>query len=90
MEGLVSHHCSQVAAARDHTVVLTEEGYVYTFGLNTYHQLGLTPPAASQVPKQVSKLHTCFCEKALCQDMVRKDDECACLSFHLFLDAGDF
>ncbi|XP_053350018.1 inhibitor of Bruton tyrosine kinase [Clarias gariepinus] len=54
VEGLVSHHCSQVAAARDHTVVLTEEGYVYTFGLNTYHQLGLTPPAASQVPKQVT------------------------------------
>ncbi|KAB5586398.1 hypothetical protein PHYPO_G00001130 [Pangasianodon hypophthalmus] len=54
VEGLVSHHCSQVAAARDHTVVLTEEGYVYTFGLNTYHQLGVTPPASSQVPKQVT------------------------------------
>ncbi|KAI5106425.1 inhibitor of Bruton tyrosine kinase, partial [Silurus meridionalis] len=54
VEGLVSHHCSQVAAARDHTVVLTEEGYVYTFGLNTFHQLGLTPPAASQVPKQMT------------------------------------
>ncbi|KAG7336221.1 hypothetical protein KOW79_000914 [Hemibagrus wyckioides] len=54
VEGLASHHCSQVAAARDHTVVLTEEGYVYTFGLNTYHQLGLTPPVASQVPKQVT------------------------------------
>ncbi|TTA40553.1 Inhibitor of Bruton tyrosine kinase [Bagarius yarrelli] len=54
VEGLASHHCSQVAAARDHTVVLTEEGHVYTFGLNTYHQLGLTPPVASQVPKQVT------------------------------------
>uniref|UniRef100_A0A8C5ED32 BTB domain-containing protein n=1 Tax=Gouania willdenowi TaxID=441366 RepID=A0A8C5ED32_GOUWI len=54
VEGLMSHHCSQVAAARDHTVVLTEEGYVYTFGLNTFHQLGLVPPPASaQVPKQV-------------------------------------
>ncbi len=54
VEGLMSHHCSQVAAAKDHTVVLTEEGYVYTFGLNTFHQLGLTPPPASaQVPKQV-------------------------------------
>lgn len=50
----MSHHCSQVAAAKDHTVVLTEEGYVYTFGLNTFHQLGLTPPPASaHVPKQV-------------------------------------
>uniref|UniRef100_A0A8C8F0A5 BTB domain-containing protein n=1 Tax=Oncorhynchus tshawytscha TaxID=74940 RepID=A0A8C8F0A5_ONCTS len=44
VEGLLSHHCSQVAAAKDHTVVLTEEGYVYTFGLNTFHQLGLAPP----------------------------------------------
>uniref|UniRef100_A0A8C4E2S7 Inhibitor of Bruton agammaglobulinemia tyrosine kinase n=1 Tax=Dicentrarchus labrax TaxID=13489 RepID=A0A8C4E2S7_DICLA len=54
VEGLMSHHCSQVAAAKDHTVVLTEEGYVYTFGLNTFHQLGLAPPPASAyVPKQV-------------------------------------
>ncbi|KAL6488863.1 hypothetical protein MHYP_G00026040 [Metynnis hypsauchen] len=55
VEGLLSHHCSQIAAARDHTIVLTNEGYVYTFGLNTYHQLGLAPPpTASQVPKQVT------------------------------------
>ncbi|XP_033496610.2 inhibitor of Bruton tyrosine kinase [Epinephelus lanceolatus] len=54
VEGLMSHHCSQVAAAKDHTVVLTEEGYVYTFGLNTFHQLGLAPPPGSaHVPKQV-------------------------------------
>uniref|UniRef100_A0A6Q2YL27 BTB domain-containing protein n=1 Tax=Esox lucius TaxID=8010 RepID=A0A6Q2YL27_ESOLU len=54
VEGLMSHHCSQVSAAKDHTVVLTEEGYVYTFGLNTYHQLGLAPPpASSHLPKQV-------------------------------------
>ncbi|XP_059195458.1 inhibitor of Bruton tyrosine kinase [Centropristis striata] len=54
VEGLMSHHCSQVAAAKDHTVVLTEEGYVYTFGLNSFHQLGLAPPPASAyVPKQV-------------------------------------
>ncbi|XP_036394726.1 inhibitor of Bruton tyrosine kinase isoform X1 [Megalops cyprinoides] len=55
VEGLLSHQCSQVAAAKDHTVVLTEEGYVYTFGLNTFHQLGLVPPPAStHLPKQVS------------------------------------
>uniref|UniRef100_A0A8C5AV41 Inhibitor of Bruton tyrosine kinase n=1 Tax=Gadus morhua TaxID=8049 RepID=A0A8C5AV41_GADMO len=54
VEGLTSHHCTQVAAAKDHTVVLTEGGYVYTFGLNTFHQLGLSPPPASAyVPKQV-------------------------------------
>ncbi|XP_057183693.1 inhibitor of Bruton tyrosine kinase-like isoform X2 [Triplophysa rosa] len=55
VDGLLSHQCSQIAAARDHTVVLTEEGYVYTFGLNTHYQLGLSPPlASSQIPKQVS------------------------------------
>uniref|UniRef100_A0A3P8VHU0 Inhibitor of Bruton tyrosine kinase n=1 Tax=Cynoglossus semilaevis TaxID=244447 RepID=A0A3P8VHU0_CYNSE len=54
VEGLMSHHCSQVAAAKDHTVVLTEEGYVFTFGLNTFYQLGLGPPPVSvHVPKQV-------------------------------------
>ncbi|XP_053737434.1 inhibitor of Bruton tyrosine kinase isoform X2 [Synchiropus splendidus] len=54
VNGLMSHHCTQVAAAKDHTVVLTEEGYVYTFGLNMFHQLGLSPPPASAlVPKQV-------------------------------------
>ncbi|XP_074539760.1 inhibitor of Bruton tyrosine kinase isoform X2 [Halichoeres trimaculatus] len=54
VESLTSHHCSQVAAAKDHTVVLTKEGYVYTFGLNTFHQLGLNPaPASAHLPKQV-------------------------------------
>lgn len=63
VEGLMSHHCSQVAAAKDHTVVLTEEGYVYTFGLNTFHQLGLVPPPASAfVPKQVGgSSGSCWC-----------------------------
>uniref|UniRef100_A0A674JAE2 Inhibitor of Bruton tyrosine kinase n=1 Tax=Terrapene triunguis TaxID=2587831 RepID=A0A674JAE2_9SAUR len=54
VEGLIGHQCSQVAAAKDHTVVLTEDGYVYTFGLNTYHQLGiLPPPPHCSVPRQV-------------------------------------
>uniref|UniRef100_A0A8C8SLC5 Inhibitor of Bruton tyrosine kinase n=1 Tax=Pelusios castaneus TaxID=367368 RepID=A0A8C8SLC5_9SAUR len=54
VEGLIGHQCSQVAAAKDHTVVLTEDGYVYTFGLNTYHQLGILPPPTNcSVPRQV-------------------------------------
>ncbi|XP_064411625.1 inhibitor of Bruton tyrosine kinase-like isoform X2 [Latimeria chalumnae] len=54
VDGLISHRCSQVAAAKDHTVVLTEDGYVYTFGLNTFHQLGIVPPpASSNLPRQV-------------------------------------
>ncbi|KAM6279319.1 inhibitor of Bruton tyrosine kinase isoform 2-T2 [Porphyrio hochstetteri] len=54
VEGLSGHHCSQIAAAKDHTVVLTEEGYVYTFGLNTFHQLGILPPPSNcSVPRQV-------------------------------------
>ncbi|EMP36629.1 Inhibitor of Bruton tyrosine kinase [Chelonia mydas] len=54
VEGLIGHQCSQVAAAKDHTVILTEDGYVYTFGLNTYHQLGILPPPTNcSVPRQV-------------------------------------
>ncbi|XP_062896415.1 inhibitor of Bruton tyrosine kinase isoform X2 [Mobula hypostoma] len=54
VEGLASHRCSWVAAAKDHTVVLTEDGSVYAFGLNTYNQLGLVPPpASSSLPRQV-------------------------------------
>ncbi|XP_075354381.1 inhibitor of Bruton tyrosine kinase isoform X6 [Mycteria americana] len=54
VEGLAGHHCSQIAAAKDHTVVLTEDGYVYTFGLNTFHQLGILPPPTNcNVPRQV-------------------------------------
>ena len=54
VEGLLCDYVTQVAAARDHTVVLTEEGNVYTFGLNRFHQLGLNPPPASSlVPKHV-------------------------------------
>ncbi|OXB75543.1 UNVERIFIED_CONTAM: hypothetical protein H355_013543 [Colinus virginianus] len=54
VEGLSSHQCSQIAAAKDHTVVLTEDGCVYTFGLNTFHQLGIVPPSANcNVPRQV-------------------------------------
>ncbi|XP_066468568.1 inhibitor of Bruton tyrosine kinase [Tiliqua scincoides] len=54
VESLMVHQCSQVTAAKDHTVVLTEDGYVYTFGLNTFHQLGIVPPPANcNVPRQV-------------------------------------
>lgn len=55
MEGLSGHNCSQVAAAKDHTVVLTEDGCVYTFGLNIFHQLGIIPPPSNcNVPRQVN------------------------------------
>nr|XP_005596865.2 inhibitor of Bruton tyrosine kinase isoform X3 [Equus caballus] len=54
VEGLSGHNCSQVAAAKDHTVVLTEDGCVYTFGLNIFHQLGIVPPPSScNVPRQM-------------------------------------
>ncbi|XP_053918216.1 inhibitor of Bruton tyrosine kinase isoform X2 [Cuculus canorus] len=54
VEGLAGHQCCQIAAAKDHTVVLTEDGYVYTFGLNTFRQLGILPPPPNcSVPRQV-------------------------------------
>ncbi|XP_047414121.1 inhibitor of Bruton tyrosine kinase isoform X1 [Sciurus carolinensis] len=58
VEGLSGHNCSQVAAANDHTVVLTEDGCVYTFGLNIFHQLGIVPPPSScNVPRQMQAKH---------------------------------
>ncbi|XP_004673705.1 PREDICTED: inhibitor of Bruton tyrosine kinase isoform X2 [Condylura cristata] len=54
VEGLSGHNCCQVAAAKDHTVVLTDDGCVYTFGLNIFHQLGIIPPPSScNVPRQI-------------------------------------
>ncbi|XP_053317203.1 inhibitor of Bruton tyrosine kinase isoform X2 [Spea bombifrons] len=54
VEGLSSHPCAQVAAAKDHTVILTEDGLVYTFGLNSFHQLGILPPPSNcSVPRQI-------------------------------------
>ncbi|CAK6446810.1 unnamed protein product [Pipistrellus nathusii] len=54
VEGLNGHNCSQVAAAEDHTIVLTEDGCIYTFGRNTFHQLGIIPPPSiCNVPRQM-------------------------------------
>ncbi|XP_039603766.1 inhibitor of Bruton tyrosine kinase isoform X1 [Polypterus senegalus] len=54
VEGLLGHHCTHVAAAKDHTVVLTDDGCVFSFGLNNFHQLGIVPPPAMcNVPKQI-------------------------------------
>ncbi|XP_062980989.1 inhibitor of Bruton tyrosine kinase [Elgaria multicarinata webbii] len=54
VENLMAHQCSQVAAAKDHTLVLTEDGCVYSFGVNTFHQLGVLPPLPNcNVPRQV-------------------------------------
>jgi len=35
--------CTAVSNANDHTLILDEMGQVYSFGLNTYHQLGHYP-----------------------------------------------
>lgn len=53
-----------MAAAKDHTLVLTEDGCLYAFGINTFHQLGIHPPPPNcSVPRQVkltSLLRRCF------------------------------
>ncbi|KAI8498457.1 hypothetical protein Bbelb_236590 [Branchiostoma belcheri] len=55
VEGLASQTCIQIAAARDHTVVLTDENTVFSFGLNYCHQLGVLPaPKFSSTPRQVA------------------------------------
>ncbi|XP_072018239.1 LOW QUALITY PROTEIN: inhibitor of Bruton tyrosine kinase-like [Amphiura filiformis] len=40
VEGLGDSVCIQIAAARDHTMFLMENGTIYSCGQNDYHQLG--------------------------------------------------
>ncbi|XP_066924199.1 inhibitor of Bruton tyrosine kinase-like [Clytia hemisphaerica] len=51
---LSCYHCTIIAASNHHTVVVTELGDVYTFGLNDFHQLGLSPaPISASTPQLV-------------------------------------
>jgi len=57
IQALGKFKCIAVAAARDHTVVLTKSGIVHTCGLNDGHQLGLgTNPSKCLTPKPVKTL----------------------------------
>lgn len=47
--------CSYASAGYSHTVVVTEEGYPVTFGLNIYGQLGLGNTQTSFEPKLLQK-----------------------------------
>ncbi|KAJ9579143.1 hypothetical protein L9F63_024751 [Diploptera punctata] len=47
--------CSMACVGRDHTVLLMENGSVWSCGLNTYHQLGHSPPPPKLlVPRQLA------------------------------------
>lgn len=49
--------CVAASVGTDHSVLLMERGSVWTFGLNTYHQLGHSPPPEKVLsPKQVKTL----------------------------------
>ncbi|XP_013381620.1 inhibitor of Bruton tyrosine kinase-like [Lingula anatina] len=55
VEALKTEVVSLVAAARDHTLMLTESGIIYSCGLNDSHQLGQYPaPDKSLLPKQMN------------------------------------
>ncbi|KAH9507256.1 hypothetical protein Btru_056735 [Bulinus truncatus] len=52
LESVQEHTCLEIAAACDHTALRMGGGLVFTFGLNTYNQLGLVPIVeSSPVPK---------------------------------------
>ncbi|XP_046848381.1 inhibitor of Bruton tyrosine kinase-like isoform X2 [Xenia sp. Carnegie-2017] len=53
IEALKQEVCRTVAAGQDHTVVLSENGNVYTFGLNEHHQLGHSSINKCLAPKLV-------------------------------------
>ncbi|KAJ8314789.1 hypothetical protein KUTeg_006939 [Tegillarca granosa] len=53
VQGIANEVCIQIAASRDHTVLLMEGGIVYSFGLNDYYQLGHSTTKCLE-PKQVN------------------------------------
>eukprot|EP00794_Sanderia_malayensis_P000400 gene400-1034_t len=55
IKALSGTFCTSIAAANDHTLVLDQMGQVYSFGLNTYHQLGHHPaPTQCLIPKMIT------------------------------------
>lgn len=49
--------CKQVDLGTDHTIVLMTNHIVMSFGLNSYHQLGLSPPPKKVLsPKPITAL----------------------------------
>ncbi|KAK3770373.1 hypothetical protein RRG08_028271 [Elysia crispata] len=55
LDCLKDQTCLEVAAATDHTVLRMEGSVVYSFGINSYHQLGQTPYVEkSPQPKQMN------------------------------------
>ncbi|XP_069705770.1 inhibitor of Bruton tyrosine kinase [Periplaneta americana] len=47
--------CTMACVGRDHTVLLMENGTVWSCGLNSYHQLGHSPPPPSLLsPRQLN------------------------------------
>lgn len=55
LDCLKDQTCLEIAAATDHTVLRMEGSVVYSFGINSYHQLGQTPfVEKSPQPKQIN------------------------------------
>ncbi|RUS75693.1 hypothetical protein EGW08_016535 [Elysia chlorotica] len=55
LDCLKDQTCLEMAAATDHTVLRMEGSIVYSFGINSYHQLGQTPYVEnSPQPKQMN------------------------------------
>lgn len=55
VESLKSEKCIQIAASINHTVILTEKGTIYSFGLNNHQQLAQFPsPSKCLTPKLIS------------------------------------
>ncbi|XP_013776392.1 inhibitor of Bruton tyrosine kinase-like [Limulus polyphemus] len=55
LHGVGESHFIEVSAGQDHLVLLSEGGQIWTCGLNTYHQLGVSPPPERVLsPRQLS------------------------------------
>ena len=53
MKTLRSHKIKHVSCGEDHTVALTQEGGVFTFGSGKYGQLGHNSLTDEKLPKKV-------------------------------------
>ncbi|XP_076307674.1 LOW QUALITY PROTEIN: inhibitor of Bruton tyrosine kinase [Tachypleus tridentatus] len=55
LHGVGEIHFIEVSAGQDHLVLLSDGGQIWTCGLNTHHQLGLSPPPERVLsPRQLS------------------------------------
>ncbi|KAJ6227803.1 regulator of chromosome condensation protein [Anaeramoeba flamelloides] len=63
---LSTFHCVSVSCGFSHTLVLTKDGYVFSFGSDGNGQLGRTRKKQPRVPKPIPKLEQTMIRQVVC------------------------